>query len=98
IEHDPEKWTPVQSADFDAGAAGVVAPLGLLRSLSMTARTAEPALRVLTDSSSGAAAPDLRIRLCASGSMIGSSHGPWTTNGRSNSLAVSFDASVATPL
>ena len=41
--------------------------------------------------------PERRIKLCGSGSMIGSFHGPCTTNGRSNSSALEFDISVATP-
>ena len=48
-----------------------------------------------TASSSGAAAPERRIRLCASGSMIGSSHGPCTTNGSSNAAAHRAGAAVA---
>ena len=69
---------------FSGAATGAAAAPPSRLSRSITERTWSRALRSRTASSSGAAAPERRIRLCASGSMIGSSHRPCTTNGNSN--------------
>src|SRR5262249_51073107 len=70
-------WDECGAAGATAGATlGEFAGAGVAMSWSMTERPASPALELLLPPSSGAAAPERRIRLCASGSMIGSSHGP----------------------
>src|SRR5262249_13954243 len=60
-------------------------------------RTASPAFNGLPLPRSGAAAPERRIKLCASGSMIGASPRPCTPNGSSELYAPAVGISRGTP-
>src|SRR5215204_2405220 len=85
------------AAGGSASAAGEIACGGSTPrvSCSIAERTASRARPPRAASSSGAAAPDRRIKLCASGSMSGSSQRPRTTNG--SSKAAEAPARLARP-
>src|SRR5712691_8265614 len=84
-------------ASAGAVSAGAGWPGAAPVSRSIIERTAGgPFLR--TDSRIGAAAPERWMRLCGSGNMIGSSHGPCTMKGSSKEgAAAATDIRLAVP-
>src|SRR5262249_43214682 len=74
-----ETVTAAAGADSEGGEADRADPVR--RSIAERTASGAPPLRAA--SKSGAAAPERCIKISGSGSMTGSSHGPWTMKGSS---------------